>query len=253
MKKIIALSIALVLALTCILASCSKSKIKLDDSALDELVVDKDAELDNGDKYNFELVDNETVVITEYKGTHELHEVVIPEKLVVESKPDGYTVVGIDAKAFYYDVSITKITIPEGVTYIGDYAFAGCSKLQSVVLPSTLTSIGKASFYGCNSLESITLPTTFETIGDSAFTDCAKLKTVTFPETLKTIGKGAFLKCAALEEVTINASGIESIGSQAFYDCASLKKATLNEAAKEKLDTNVFVNCHADFAIEYVK
>ena len=141
MKKIIALSLALVLVFACTLVSCTKDGNKLDSSALDDLIVDKDAETENGDMYSFELIDNETVYITEYKGSHELHEVVVPTKLFVEAKPDGYTVVGIDAKAFYYDVSITKITIPEGVTYIGDYAFAGCSSLKSVILPSTLTSV----------------------------------------------------------------------------------------------------------------
>jgi hypothetical protein len=251
MKKIIALSLVLVLAFACVLASCTKGGNKLDSSALDDLIVDKDAETENGDMYSFELVDNETVVITEYKGSHELHEVVVPTKLVVDAKPDGYTVVGIDAKAFYYDVSITKITIPEGVTYIGDYAFAGCSSLKSIVLPSTLTSVGNYAFYACNALEGIDLPVTVETIGDGAFTDCTALKTVGFPTALKTIGKGAFRKCVALEEVTIKSTALESIGVEAFYDCAALKEVLLPSAVKEKLGSNAFTNCHDELGVWY--
>lgn len=49
---------------------------------------------------------------------------------------------------------IASIVIPEGVTTLGEYAFAHCPNLTSVTLPSTLTTIEKcenANFYGPNS------------------------------------------------------------------------------------------------------
>jgi hypothetical protein len=250
MKKIIALSLALVLVFACVLTSCSKEGPKLDSSALDDLVVDKDITLDNGEKYSFEIIDSETIVITEYKGSHELHEVVVPSKIVTKAKPDGYTVAGIDAEAFYYDVAITAITIPEGVTYIGNYAFAGCSSLTSVTLPSTVTSIGDGAFYACTSIETIALPNAVESIGNGAFTACSDLKSVTFPASLKTIGEGAFRKCTALETVSLQPS-LESIGKQAFYDCTSLKQVFMMKLEDGKVGSNAFTNCHEDLEILY--
>lgn len=49
---------------------------------------------------------------------------------------------------------IASIVIPEGVTTLGEYAFAHCPNLTSVTLPYTLTTIEKcenANFYGPNS------------------------------------------------------------------------------------------------------
>lgn len=49
---------------------------------------------------------------------------------------------------------IASIVIPEGVTTLGEYAFAHCRNLISVTLPSTLTTIEQcenASFYGTSS------------------------------------------------------------------------------------------------------
>lgn len=53
--------------------------------------------------------------------------------------------------------TITKITIPEGITTIESYAFANLTKLEEVVLPSTLTRIGVGAFIGCERLRKINL------------------------------------------------------------------------------------------------
>ena len=53
--------------------------------------------------------------------------------------------------------TITEIIIPEGVTDIQMYAFAGLTSLEKVVLPSTLNRIGVGAFYGCTKLKEINL------------------------------------------------------------------------------------------------
>ncbi len=45
--------------------------------------------------------------------------------------------------------------IPKSVTYIGDYAFSGCSGLTSITIPNSVTSIGERAFYSCNGLTRI--------------------------------------------------------------------------------------------------
>ena len=51
----------------------------------------------------------------------------------------------IENYAFYYS-RIKGVTIPEGVTYIGDYAFQICQLTGTVTIPSTVDYIGKGSF-----------------------------------------------------------------------------------------------------------
>ena len=65
----------------------------------------------------------------------------------------------ISYNAFYrnsssYAKKLTSITIPEGVTTIGNYAFSYV-KLASVVIPSTVTTIGGSAFSRCNELAAI--------------------------------------------------------------------------------------------------
>mmetsp|Transcript_1308 Transcript_1308/g.2750 ORF Transcript_1308/g.2750 Transcript_1308/m.2750 type:complete len:298 (+) Transcript_1308:958-1851(+) len=64
------------------------------------------------------------------------------------------------------------VSIPSGVTSIGDRAFVECQSLVSVSLPSGVTSIGRYSFGYCYSLVSVTLPSTLTSIGAGAFWKC---------------------------------------------------------------------------------
>ena len=52
-------------------------------------------------------------------------------------------------------VEVTKLTIPNSVTSIGDSAFSGCTGLTSITIPDSVTSIGDEAFSGCSGLTSI--------------------------------------------------------------------------------------------------
>ena len=69
-------------------------------------------------------------------------------------------VTAIEDEAFGSCFNLTTVTIPDAssLTTIGNYAFSGCKRLQSINIPSSVTTIGRAAFAACVSLESITLP-----------------------------------------------------------------------------------------------
>ena len=69
--------------------------------------------------------------------------------------------------------SLTKYTIPESVTSIGNKAFSWCESLTSVTIPNSVTSIGYSAFWGCESLTSVTIPDSVTSIGDYAFFGCS--------------------------------------------------------------------------------
>ena len=48
-----------------------------------------------------------------------------------------------------WGTNITKVIIEDGVTYIGKYAFSGCSKLKTVIIPDSVTSIAANAFSNC--------------------------------------------------------------------------------------------------------
>ena len=68
--------------------------------------------------------------------------------------------------------------IPDSVTSIGEYAFAGCASLTSVTIPNSVTSIGQHAFASCTHLTSVTIPDSVTSIGWFAFEDCTSLTDV---------------------------------------------------------------------------
>lgn len=73
--------------------------------------------------------DGQTVSITGFDGSRSVVE--IPETY------GGAKVTSIAAGAFRGQTMITDVVIPEGVTYIGREAFAGCSALVRVKIPTS--------------------------------------------------------------------------------------------------------------------
>ena len=77
--------------------------------------------------------------------------------------PDGMTSIG--NYAFYGFGGLTSVTIPDSVASIGDYAFANCTNLASVVIGSNVTNIGYWAFKGCSNLQNVTIPNGVSSIG----------------------------------------------------------------------------------------
>ena len=89
-----------------------------------------------------------------------------------------YTVWSDPTPWFEDRLEYNAIVVEEGVTAIGDYAFAYSSALTSVTLPDSLTYIGNGAFEYCSNLTSITLPENVAVIGEWVFDYDSNLKTV---------------------------------------------------------------------------
>lgn len=49
----------------------------------------------------------------------------------------------------------THVSVPDGITRIGDDAFSGKTGIQTITLPDSITIIGESAFRHCDSLERI--------------------------------------------------------------------------------------------------
>ena len=77
-----------------------------------------------------------------------------------------------------YHGSGGDVTIPDGVTSIGEGAFY-CSNLTSVTIPDSVTSIGNIAFCYCSSLKRVTIPESVTSIGTHAFSECSSMTSIT--------------------------------------------------------------------------
>lgn len=140
------------------------------------------------------------------------------------SLPEGLTSIG--DLAFYECVGLTTVVIPDTVTCIGDYALAQCGKLVMVMLGDGLQIIGDNAFSGCGKLAGISIPSGVEVIGKKAFYRCSSLSRITIPHSVTEIGNSAFGYCESLVKADIQAN-IEVLPEFIFYGCGSLSVVQL--------------------------
>ena len=122
--------------------------------------------------------------------------------------------------------SFTDITWPEGLTSIGNGAFAYCTKFNPSSLPSGITSISERAFYYCQELSITSLPSGITSIGIYAFYNCTKLALTSLPSGITSIGQYAFYMCKYLA-LTSLPSGLTALGSYAFDGCTNLALTSL--------------------------
>lgn len=85
----------------------------------------------------------------------------------------------------YYDISgenIKTVIIDDGVTSIGNFAFAlGCPNLSEVIIGNSVTRIGENAFWDCDGLFSIIIPESVTIVDGSSFSSCANLADIFVP------------------------------------------------------------------------
>lgn len=109
----------------------------------------------------------------------------------------------------FFNSSVEKIILPEGLTTIGENAFWGFEALAEITIPPKVTTIGKGAF-GNSGIVEIVIPASVESIGENAFSLCSNLKKITFEPRDKelNIASGAFSLCTSLSEVIIDSDDI---------------------------------------------
>lgn len=163
--------------------------------------------------------------------------------------------------------------IPNSVKVITDWAFYNCSHITSITIPCGLTCLGQNVFYGCSSLSEVVWNAKYflnfsyytgqyfpfqhinELIKSFKFGDnvvhipayicygMKNLKSISFPKNVTTIGTAAFERCCLLESVTLN-SNVRNIGDRAFKSCTSLKNISIPNSVL-RIGVMAFSNCSA--------
>ncbi len=133
---------------------------------------------------------------------------------------------------------IKKVIIEEGITHIGNYAFADCYTLKEYVAPQTLKTIGDYAFSNCISLTSATIGNQIIGIGERAF-QLSGLTSVTLPKDIVGFGEGIFYGCTSLEQAVISSF---QIPFKAFAECTSLYKVTMYNGV-QTIEESAFEGC----------
>lgn len=105
---------------------------------------------------------------------------------------------------FYLQTKLTSISLPEGITSIGDDAFNQC-KITSLTLPASLKTIGARAFSN-NGITQLTIPDKVETIENAAFA-YNSIDNIDFPATLVSLHATAF-KWKSMNEVICRALSV---------------------------------------------
>ena len=157
---------------------------------------------------------------------------------------------------------------------INDYAFSGCTALETLNLPENLGALGSYAFKGCTKLTTVNFvanakfitpettggedpaPAAYDpaglvtTIGDGAFMDCTSLTTITLPYFIARIGNSAFENCTALATFTTmdgadsKTAALRTIGDRAFFGSTSLNNVDVNTTkGVNTIGVSAFENC----------
>lgn len=154
------------------------------------------------------------------------------------NKMTGNALIGVTSP--WDGKQVDTIIVEEGVTSIGDRAFAYLRKATTVSLPDTLVSIGDEALLDMGITE-IYIPDSVKTLGSCALDGNCFLTKVKLPASLDCIEFGLFQNCSMLSEVTIPDTA-KSIGSHAFARCTSINEIRIPDSVI-RVDEYAFEYC----------
>ena len=136
-----------------------------------------------------------------------------------------------------------SLTIPNSVTSIGHYAFAGCTGFNgNLTLGNSLTTIGDHAFDGLNGFTgNLMIPNSMTTIGNHAFAGCNGFTGgLTIPNSVTTIGDKAFQGCDGFNGNLTIGNSVTTIGNDAFLGCKGFKTINIGDSV-EAIEDEMFV------------
>ncbi len=175
---------------------------------------------------------------------------------------------------------LKSVKIPDSVTEIGEYAFAGCIALPEIGLPDGIEFIGNRAFEGCKALKGLDLPSNVRSIGEFILSGATGVKTITVPKSVMDFNmikvneieyprhcdcwkafSGSSVETVIFEDgltyipraICFEAKGLKSvkipdsvteIGEYAFAGCIALPEIDLPDGI-EFIGDRVFVDCEA--------
>jgi hypothetical protein len=167
-----------------------------------------------------QIIDSKAVVLASQKVEGEL---VIPE--YVSYRLRKFPVKRIEARAFFHNNKITRLTLPENLEYLGAWAFSSCPALSdTLVLPKNLKEIGNDAFCGtnisCLVIKSEKLEPIDSTLENNFFFNCANLQTIICEQSVKNLTFSLLRSAHNLEEVVF----LESLNEipEAFFAHAKI-------------------------------
>lgn len=173
----------------------------------------------------------DVATITGYDGSNT--DIVIPNEI------DGHPVKSIGDHAFdgkrTNGINLENVTISEGITSIGDFAFYSCTNLKNVKLPDSVIDLGVQTFLLCENLTTVNIPKNLTKIQNHCFQETA-ISEIVIPENVKDMDTGCFQSCKNLKKVIIYSMDIE------YYDTALLQP-------DQVIDEEPFKYCSEDLVI----
>lgn len=125
----------------------------------------------------------------------------------------------IKENAFYQNLFLEEINLPESLVLLGERAFYHCARLKEVTVPGSVKDIQLGTFEACYSLSKVSLSEGVERIQLAAFRDCRMLSQINTPASLKEVGGYAFFRCYRLAHPLFPV-GVTSIEASTYYECA---------------------------------
>ena len=150
---------------------------------------------------------------------------------------------GVVTSQAFSECAMSSVTLSEGLTEIGEKAFANCTNLTTLVIPDTVTEIGKGAFYNCTSLESLTVPFVGKS-DELSTTDDNENKIGYMFKGVSDIASGDENNYVPQSLRTVTVTSASMIANRAFEICENIVAVNL-PATVTSIDLEAFASCHA--------
>ena len=207
----------------------------------------------------------DVISMSTFNGCAKLTEIIIVESNPVYKTIDGniYSKDGTILLRYATGKTDDKFVIPQGVTEIGEYAFATSTYLTDVVISNGVKVVGGYAFQFCRALSNITIANSVERIGAVAFYETAyymdrsnwdnnelyinnclivgSAEVYTIKDGTRIIADGACSNDNTIYSVTIPDS-VKFIGNNAFYNCSRMTQIKIGDGV-EIIGSYAFNSC----------